>query len=119
MTEKVYRRYNFPWSGRLGRLTNVCIYCGKNDSSFRLSSFGDHCLKPECRERASRGDWNPELKQRMDEQYENSAIEWCKKRGIDYAATVAAIEARYGDIWGELADFAQEDVDKCIVLLGS
>lgn len=75
--------YNYPWSGRLGRIGVRCIYCGDTGPSFQYSSAGCKCTK--CP-----GDAVPipEYEREFEAIYDQQAREWCLERGIDYEATV-------------------------------
>ena len=83
--------YNYPWSGRLGRLADRCIYCGDNGPSFQISSRGSACLK--CPDDAKP---IPELYDEYCREYEAKARIWCDERNIDYDATVANYEKHLG-----------------------
>lgn len=75
--------FNYPWSGKLGRATDCCIYCGDSGPSFQISSHTTKCCK--CRSNATP---DPVLFQKMMENYNKSARAWCVSNGLDYEATV-------------------------------
>ncbi len=85
------RVYNYPWSGRLGRCSEVCLYCGDGGSAWSLSSAPDRCLK--C---SSDKQPIPELMARMEATAEESVRSWCLEHGLDYEATVEALRVQYG-----------------------
>jgi hypothetical protein len=86
--------YNYPWSGRLGRVASRCIYCGDDGTSFSVSSSGHSCTQ--CIGRKA-----PlvELELQLRETIDKTVRAWCKTRHIDYDATVAAVEAKFGPKW--------------------
>lgn len=80
--------YNFPWSGRIGRISDCCPYCGRSDSAWQLSSM-HFCLDAKCRENVKNGAKPiPELKKINDEKTDNAVRAWCLENNIDYEKTV-------------------------------
>jgi hypothetical protein len=75
--------YNYPWSGRLGSITDCCIYCGDSGPSFQMSSRGARCCR--CN---SNSEPIPELLEKYTQEYERLAKEWCVAHGLDYEATI-------------------------------
>src|SRR4051812_38383915 len=86
--------YNYPWSGRLGRISKRCHFCGKSGDHFNISSHGDRCCDPACRQK--RVAEIPEIAAETEAEYQRLARKWCAKRGIDFEATVANYEAHLG-----------------------
>ena len=62
-----------------------CLYCGRNDSKWSLSSSGTNCLDSECRTKRQNG-VKPisELLSKFNEDCEHLAREWCDKNGMNY-----------------------------------
>lgn len=80
--KQMYRIYNYPWSGRLGRIADRCLYCGDNGTAWQISSSGTYCYGPECRENRRNGAQPlPELEKKFEETYERLAREWCQQNG--------------------------------------
>jgi hypothetical protein len=79
-----------PWSGRLGRIAECCIYCGDKGTSFQISSRGASCTKCDPNSQPI-----PELEKQFCEQYEKLAREWCTKNWIDYDATLTSDSVVY------------------------
>lgn len=80
--------YNYPWSGRLGRIAECCLYCGRTDSSWVYSSHGDRCLHRECPSRKPDAVPIPELMAEFHKRYEQLAREWCRVHRIGYEETI-------------------------------
>lgn len=84
------RVYNYPWSGRLGRIAGRCICCGTKGPAFQVSSFGATCLG--CRHKEP----DPKRLAQFNAEYERLARAWCSKNGIDYDQTVKDMAEKYG-----------------------
>lgn len=83
--------YNYPWSGRLGRISRCCVYCGDSGPRFQISSRANCCTR--C---SSKDAPIPEFVARDESRYHELALAWCDERGIDYEATVASYEKNLG-----------------------
>lgn len=110
----LYRRYNYPWSGRLGAVATRCIYCGDDGPSFQLSSQGASCTQCIGRKKPI-----PELEKEYLERCEQLAEAWCVEHGIDYAATVKNLLEKVGpmDQVGPPSEWPEINVDDYIVRL--
>jgi hypothetical protein len=86
------RIYNYPWAGKLGRLTDRCIYCGDGGFIFQISSASSSCVK--CI--GTKNKPIPELEQKLINTYNQKAREWCLTNGMDYDTVVAEMEKEYG-----------------------
>lgn len=76
--------YNYPWSGKLGGCAMCCLYCGRDDIHFQMSSRIGRCVSPECKRRKP----IPRLLRAFEKESKRLAKKWCKERGIDFDATV-------------------------------
>lgn len=110
----LYRRYNYPWTGRLGAIATRCIYCGDDGPSFQISSRGNCCMQCFGRKKP-----NPELEKEYLERYEQLAEAWCLEHGIDYAATVKNFSEKVGpmDQEGPPSKWTKINEDDYIVYL--
>lgn len=69
---------NLPWSGKLGRVANCCIYCGDDGIDFELSSRAVSCVN--CVAESGRPKYGEEYANR----YVLLAKRWCLDNGVDY-----------------------------------
>ncbi len=75
---------NYPWSGKLGRIADCCIYCGDSSMTFQLSSAPNRCCY--CK---STDTPVAELYGKFVNKSERLAREWCAGNGYDYDAEIA------------------------------
>ncbi len=80
--------YNYPWSGKLGRVADCCPYCGESGAAWRASS-APYCHGQECRiKRRSGAKPIQELIDKHNQKYERLAREYCQNHNIDYEKTI-------------------------------
>jgi hypothetical protein len=92
----LYRIYNYPWSGKLGRIAERCIYCGNNGPAFHLSSAGTTCCEETCRAyRQTGAKPAPAFEAKFKADYERLAKEWCLAHNIDYDQTIKDLAEKY------------------------
>jgi hypothetical protein len=83
----------YPWSGKLGRVADCCIYCGRKDNYFHISSRGTRCVHPECT-----GDIpKPELLKQFQIKYEQLVREWCKENNVDFELFLEEFDSQKGE----------------------
>lgn len=109
------RVFNYPWSGRLGRVAGKCLCCGTTGMSFQLSSFAMHCL--DCRKAGKEPD--PKLLAAHEDECYDLTRKWCLERGINYEATVDAYHAQFGEISQENPPRVQQPGEDYTVYLPS
>ena len=85
------RVYNYPWSGRMGRINTSCLICGASGPLFQLSS-SNRCLK--CPHDATP---DPERLVAFQAQMDAAVDQWCKDNQVDRKATEARLRAAYGE----------------------
>lgn len=86
------RVYNYPWSGKLGRLCLECLVCGDKGPSFQASSRGDRCLN--CPWDAKP---DPKRAARYRARMERGIDQWCAEQGINRKEVEDRLRARYGE----------------------
>lgn len=91
------RIYNYPWSGRFGRIAKQCLYCGSSGLSFQVSSFSTCCNSSDCRQKLRQGAAPiPELLAEMEADSDRLVRKWCRDRGMNYDTVVAEMFEQYG-----------------------
>lgn len=111
-----YQVYNYPWSGRLGRIARCCLYCGNDGPSWQISS-SSHCCDEQCHEARKNGKQPiPELVKETEMLYDKLVREWCKERNINYEATVQNYYAHLGPQVSETLIENKSDTDYTVYL---
>lgn len=84
--------YNYPWSGKLGRIADCCLYCGRDDAAFHMSSHATRCISTNCKRAKPLSHLLKTYKKKCREMI----LAWCEERGIDCDATIKNFEKHLG-----------------------
>jgi hypothetical protein len=91
------RSYNYPWSGKVGKVAPKCLWCGSKGSDFDLSSSATSCLGMECRNAKKNGaEPIPEFVEEYKAILEKAVRAWCVKHKIDYDQTIKELHDKHG-----------------------
>jgi hypothetical protein len=85
--------YNYPWSGRTGRIARQCLYCGEKGSRWTLSSSATRCLS--CPRRDDEP--IPALWAEYIAEANQAINKWCQEHHVDREKTEKALLERYGE----------------------